>query len=231
MTIVVYDLAGRDDLRFSPNCWRTRLALAHKGLVADPVATRFTEIGEIRGSGQKTVPVIEDGANTVADSWEIANYLEDSYPDARTLFGGDAGREYARFVQAWVQTQIHPRLARLIIKDVHDILAPEDQAYFRESRERLFGRSLEDVQAGREARLEDLHNALAPVRLVVSQQPFLGGDQPLYPDYLVFSALQWGRTTSTLQLLPVDDPLNVWVESCLDLYDGLARSAPARTAA
>jgi hypothetical protein len=33
MARTLYDLAGADpDLRFSPYCWRTRLALAHKGL-------------------------------------------------------------------------------------------------------------------------------------------------------------------------------------------------------
>jgi len=32
MTIVLHDLTGADDRRFSPNCWRTRMALAHKGL-------------------------------------------------------------------------------------------------------------------------------------------------------------------------------------------------------
>jgi len=228
MTIVLYDLASRDDLRFSPNCWRTRLALAHKGLAADAVPTRFTEIADICGGGQKTIPVIEDGDSTVADSWQIANYLEETYADAPSLFGGAAGREYARFVQAWVQSQIHTRLARLIIKDVHDILTPEDQGYFRESRERAFRRSLEEIHAARDAHVDDLRRALTPVRQVIESQPFLGGEAPLYPDYLVFSALQWGRTTGSLALMADDDPLNAWVERCLDLHGGLARSAPAR---
>ena len=33
MTIKLYDLAGEDAaLRFSPFCWRTKMALKHKGL-------------------------------------------------------------------------------------------------------------------------------------------------------------------------------------------------------
>jgi glutathione S-transferase len=41
----------------------------------------------------------------------------------------------------------------MIISDIHRHLLPEDQDYFRSSREKRFGRSLEDAQAGREERL------------------------------------------------------------------------------
>ena len=51
MTLVLYDLVGRDDRRFSPHCWRTRMALAHKGLEHEARPTRFTEIQTI-GNGQ-----------------------------------------------------------------------------------------------------------------------------------------------------------------------------------
>ena len=45
MTIVLYDLCGADkDFRFSPACWRTTMALAHKGLDFETVPTRFTDI-------------------------------------------------------------------------------------------------------------------------------------------------------------------------------------------
>ena len=44
MPIVMYDLAGADPaLRFSPYCWRMRMALAHKGLAVETVPWRFTE--------------------------------------------------------------------------------------------------------------------------------------------------------------------------------------------
>ena len=44
MTIQMYDLAGADPaVRFSPYCWRTRMALAHKGLAVESVPWRFTE--------------------------------------------------------------------------------------------------------------------------------------------------------------------------------------------
>jgi Glutathione S-transferase, N-terminal domain len=73
----LYDLAGaEDDLRFSPNCWRIKMALEHKGLVAETVPWRFVEKDVIAFSGQKAVPVLVDGDKSVSDSWEIARYLE-----------------------------------------------------------------------------------------------------------------------------------------------------------
>ena len=43
MARTLYELVGKDDRRFSPNCWRTRYALAHKGLKAEYVPCAFTE--------------------------------------------------------------------------------------------------------------------------------------------------------------------------------------------
>jgi len=77
MTIILYDLAGaEEDRRFSPYCWRSRLALAHKGLPVETIAWRFTEKEAIAFSGQGRVPVIIDNGKTVFDSWAIAEYLE-----------------------------------------------------------------------------------------------------------------------------------------------------------
>ena len=97
MTLRLYDLAGADpNRRFSPYCWRIRLALAHKRLPVETIPWRFTEKAEIAPSGSKTVPVLVDGDRWIADSWTIANYLEDTYPDSPSLFGGAAARRLTR---------------------------------------------------------------------------------------------------------------------------------------
>jgi glutathione S-transferase len=58
----MWDLAGADPaVRFSPYCWRVRMALAHKGLSAETIPWRFTEKNLIAFSGQGLVPVIRDG--------------------------------------------------------------------------------------------------------------------------------------------------------------------------
>ena len=151
MAIVMHDLAGADPaLRFSPYCWRIRMALAHKGLAVETIPWRFTEKAALAFSGQGRVPVIRDGDTVVSDSWAIAEYLEDTYPDRPSLFGGDGGRAHARFINAWADGVMMGGIARLIVRDLLDVVAPKDRAYFRESRETRFGMTLEAVQEGRE---------------------------------------------------------------------------------
>ena len=227
MAIVLYDLVGRDDRRFSPHCWRTRMALAHKGLEHEARPTRFTEIAVIEGGAVKTVPALRDGARLVVDSWQIARYLEEAYPERPSLFGGPGGAAVTRFVQSWSVAVLYRGLLSLILADIWQHLLPEDQDYFRRTREHRFGRTLEEVQAGREERVAGLRESLQPLRMTLQEVPFLGGEQPLYADYLVFGGLQWARTISRFPVLAADDPLQAWFERCLDLHGGLGRAAPA----
>ena len=58
MALRLYDLAGAElERRFSPYCWRIKLALMHKGLPFDTMPWRFTEKNAIAFSGQGRVPV------------------------------------------------------------------------------------------------------------------------------------------------------------------------------
>ncbi len=226
MTLTMHDLAGADPaLRFSPYCWRTRFAAAHKGLKLETVPWRFTEKAALAYSGQGLVPVIQDGETVVHDSWAIAEYLEDTYPIA-TLFGGVAGRAHAMFINAWADSVLSPAIGPLIIRDVFDIIAPQDRDYFRTSREARFGRSLEDVQADRETKVVAFRALLAPVRRVLRRQPWLGGAAPSYADHIVLGTLMWPRCVSRFALLEADDPVLAWQSRGLDLYGGLGRAAP-----
>ena len=181
MALTLYDLAGADPaLRFSPYCWRAKLALAHKGLQVETVPWRFTEKDRLAFSGQGRVPVLVDGDRVVSDSWAIASYLEDRYPDRPGLFGGPVGQAHARFINAWTDQVVQPGIARLMVRDIIDVLAPEDVDYFRTSRERNFGATLEQVVDGRETRVEAWRATLAPVRVVLRAQGFLGGEGPSY---------------------------------------------------
>jgi glutathione S-transferase len=147
-----------------------------------------------------------------------------TYPERPSLFGGAAGEALTRFVQNWCSAVLHPGLVSLIVLDIFEHLAPEDQDYFRTSRERRFGRTLEQVQAGREARLDEVRNSLQPLRMTLKHAPFLGGAQPLYADYLVFGAFQWARVISPFRVLEADDPVAAWLERCLDLHGGTGRA-------
>jgi len=222
----LYDLAGaEEDRRFSPFCWRARLALAHKGLEAKTIAWRFTEKDRIAPSGQGRVPVLVDDGRWIADSWAIANHLEDAYPERPSLFGGGASRALSRFYNNWTDAVLHPALIRLTVLDIWRHVHDKDKDYFRRSREERFGQTLEAVTAGREERLTGLAQTLAPLRLTLQAQPFLGGAAPLYADYIVFGAFQWVRAISDFRVLAADDPVAAWRGRMLGLYDGLAGKA------
>jgi len=226
MAILMHDLAGADPaLRFSPYCWRTRMALAHKGLKVETIPWRFTEKDALAFSGQGRVPVIQDGHAVVADSWAIAEYLDDRYPDRPSLLGSSTSRAHVRFINAWADGVMMGGIARLIVRDLLDVVAPQDRAYFRESREQRFGTTLEAVQAGRDTRVGEFRATLSPVRLVLGKQAWLGGEAPSYADYIVFGSLQWPRCASRFELLQKDDPVAGWREHMLDLFDGLGRQA------
>jgi glutathione S-transferase len=77
---------------FSTNVERVALALAHKGLEAEPVVIDWNDRRPVEEvSGQSLVPVIDDDGNVVADSTRIFEYLEERYPD-RPLYPADPAR-------------------------------------------------------------------------------------------------------------------------------------------
>lgn len=226
MTIKLYDLCGADRAhRFSPACWRTRMALAHKGLEVETIPTLFSEIEAIEGGGQKTVPVIADGDSIVRESFEIAVYLEKAYPELPSLFRGEGGILTSQFMHWWTNATVDAQVARFCILDIYNCLDERDKVYFRQSREARFKRPLEQVQDQSEKAQQRFHDSLLPLRLTVRKQDFIGGETPIYADYCVFGSFQWGRMVSDFEFLREDDPVFDWFERCLDLFDGLGRKA------
>lgn len=224
----LFELAGDDPARlFSPYCWRVRFALAQKGLRAETMPWRFADRAAIAPHGAEKVPVLIDGDRAIVDSWAIAEYLEEAYPDRPSLFGGTPGRELARFVNAWSDAVLVPGIARLIVADIVKVLHPGDAAYFRATREKRFGMALEQVQADRDRAVEGLRRELHPLRMVLRTQPFLCGPAPMQADAIAFGAFQWARCTSPFPLLTEDDPVAAWRARMLDLHGGMARGVPA----
>lgn len=226
MTMKLWELAGAEDDRlFSPYCWRTRMALAHKGLQAQTVPWRFTEKERLPALAKGLVPVLQEGDTTIADSWQIAAYLDDAHADRPSLFAGQQAKSLAFFVKNWTERGIHLPLMRVVLMDLYGNLHEKDKPYFRESREKRFGMTLEAFAGDAKASLAALRAALDPARPVLASQPYICGSEPAYGDYILFGAFQWARVMSPVALLAADDPLHAWRERMLDLFDGLARRA------
>lgn len=228
MTILLYDLVGRDAARpFSPHCWKVAMALAHKGLDYRAVPTRFLEVPDIEGGSSKTIPVIRDGDKVIADSFAIALHLEEAYPDRPSLFGGKGGEAHARFIERWSQLTVHPYVGVTALTALHGMQDEANATYFRTSREARYGKALEEVSAARDAGLTAFRASLEPLRSMLTYQPWIGGSGPLFADYIVFGAFQWARIASSHRLLDDADPVAEWFGRCLDLHGGLGQRVPA----
>jgi len=219
MTRRLYDLAAADErVRFSPYCWRVKLALAHKNLAYETVAWRFTDKDVIAFSGQGKVPVLVDGKNVIADSQAIADYLETAYPNEASLFGDPPARALTLFIKAWAEEVLHPAIARIVLPDIFKKLHEKDKAYFRESREAAWGMKVEDFYIKRPDYLAAFEAALKPLRRVLAGQDFLAGAAPNYADHIVFAALQWARMMADVKLFEEDDRIVGWMHAVLATY-------------
>jgi len=231
MTIQLFDLTCRDErIYFSPYCWRTRMALKHKGLEFDSLPWHFTDKDRIERTGEGRVPVIIDGETWVNDSNQIAIYLDQAYPDRPALMKDAAARATARFINSWCVATVFPSLRPICVHNVYKILIDRDRDYFRESREKMLGAKLEQISKDPVAERAALNRALRPMDEMLAGYPYLGGDEPSYSDYIVFGTLMWAYTVCPENPLDPKTRVAGWFDRLLDMHDGYARSTPRAAA-
>lgn len=221
MSLTLYELVTADGTAISPYVWRSRFALAHKGLRAETVGVEFTDIPTI-GDGQfRTVPVLRDGDTWIGDSWDIADYLDSVHP-ASPIFSSPRERAAQWFFDRWSGKELGLNLFRVVAFDIYERVGSASRSYFRESREKRLGTTLEASHATREGPLAEFRLRLEPARLVLRDTPFLGGSTPSYADYCLISFFIWSGSVATVPLLAHDDILHPWIERCLALYGGIS---------
>ena len=226
----LYELVIANGRSASPYVWRIRYALAHKGIRFESIPVGFTDIPKILEGRFKTVPIIEHAGTAMAESWDIADYLERSFPSGTPLFSSAAERAMVKLMDTWFMAEVVRKLFRLYVLDVYNAARPQDKAYFRQTREaRIHGTTLEAFTANRIELLPALRESLAPLRARLSVEPFLGGATPNYADYIALGAFQWVSSIATLPPLdPSDQPLLRWLERGFDLYGGMGRDSRQR---
>jgi glutathione S-transferase len=224
----LWELGGRDDCRFSTFSWRTRLALHHKDLTfaAHPVAV--SDKAAIGFSGQSKVPILKHDGRVITDSWAIALYLEQEFPERPTLFGGEVGQTLTHVFNVWADRELIPALIPFLMRDVLDCVTEADGAHLRRQIESATKKSLEDLSAGRDQAVQAFRRKLQPVRKALETKDFLGGTAPTYADYIVFGLLQWTRVVSSTKVLEDGDVTAAWFARMLDLYDGVGRRERSR---
>jgi glutathione S-transferase len=223
--ILLWELGGKSGRRYSLFSWRTRMALAHKGLAFDTHPVCLSDKATIAFSGGKTVPIIRDGEAVLRDSWKIAEYLEGRYPEM-PLFGGEIGRGVTQAFNTWADPALVPAMLQVIAADIHERVDALDEGYFRQTMEKVLRMTLEESLAKRDAAVLQLGKVLEPLQATFKRQAFLAGAAAAYADYILLSVFQWARVMSPQELLAPEDPLCQWRERMLDLYDGFARNVP-----
>ncbi len=129
------------------------------------------------------------------------------------------------FVRQWTDRVLHLAILPIVLLDIYQLLDEPNQAYFRASREKRFGMTLEAYCANRDEHVAKLRNTIAPLRAVLAEQAFIGGARATFADYTVFGAFQWARCVSATRLLAEDDAVHAWRGRMLGLFDGLAGGA------
>jgi glutathione S-transferase len=221
--IKFFDLQLSTGATISPFVWATKYALAHKGLEIDIVPGGFTGILDRTGGKSERLPAIVDDGEWVLDSWLIAEHLDRKYPDRPTLIGDPSVRVLAQFLETWLWQQAISPWMTCFLKSYRDLSLPQDHEYVTSSRERMFGRKLEDIVVGREDRVPTVPPKLELLRTTLKQSPWLGGASPNYADYRALSVFLFCASVADTPVLTDDDPLRDWIDRGFDLYGGLGR--------
>ena len=226
MTLTMYERIGHDGRRPSPFSWRIRYALAHKGVEPEFRHVRFADVETIRAlSGQHFVPIVTDGDRVIHDSWNIACHLEDRFPEAPSLFPG-GGRAVVRLVNHWADNTLGTAIRRLIAADFIQCLDAGDRAYYRSTREAVFGCTLEEYCADRPRWLADFAAVTAPLERTLTEQPYIAGAMAGYADYIVFSMFQYARLGCPDEFLAECSALRRWRDGLVQAFGGLGARHP-----
>ncbi|EJD41909.1 hypothetical protein AURDEDRAFT_115318 [Auricularia subglabra TFB-10046 SS5] len=192
--------------------WKTRFALNYKNVqyrsewVSYPdIEQKMKQIGaqptakRADGSPLYTLPVIHDLDRNlvVADSATIAEYLDAHYP-ARPLFPPNT-RALQASVSSYLNANLLPSFRPLVVPSVVYILDKPGAEYFRRTREAAFGCALEDILPAGEKRKEHWKGVFKALDEISSwfDGPWLGGDKPVYADFVLGAWLQWMRKVTT----------------------------------
>lgn len=206
---ILYDLvASRPEHRFSPFCFRVKLALAHKGLDYRSELVRFTEKPKLAFSEQPLVPVlVEADGSVTSDSFRIMQGLEKRYPHAPLITPGDHS---LAFVRAWTDRSLLGAIFKVVAPKIHDVLDGEDKAYFQASREQVLGTTLVAL-AKDEAKYRAVLNAtVEPLRGLLAKQECVSGDQVGAADVLILACVLWAEGVLGGHVFPDDDPISAW---------------------
>ena len=180
---------------------KVRLILDYKGLEyrKHEVTPGIGQVEIFRMTGQRQVPVLKDGNKFVADSTEIAKYLETHYPEQPLIPTDPKKRGLCLMMEEWADESIGIKGRKALFSAIS-----QDQS-FRKSLlptatpdlfKNLLGEVPSDflkilgVGVGYSpdvvaSAMRDLKQDLSALCLILADSPYLLGDEPCLADFAV----------------------------------------------
>ena len=218
LMLKLFDLSGKNDLRFSPPCWNVKLCLILNNIEFQTIPVRFTDKDKIAFSKQKLVPILDYKGGFVIDSWNIINWLNENYPEKK-IFINNSSKNFSYFLYLWTSRQLLPILFKIIAHEIPNVLEGDDINYYIKTREERINGLITKFVPFVSSSIEEFRKLIDPIRKIIIDNDYISGKSPGIEDCIFFGNLKWVDVCSTCNLLDNKDPVYQWYKNLLKIIN------------
>ena len=216
--LTLYDLSGKNDLRFSPPCWNIKLCLIQNDIQFKTIPVRFTDKDKIAFSKQKLVPILDYKDGFVCDSWNIINWLNENYPHKK-IFQNISSKNFSYFLYLWTSRQLLPILFKIIAHEIPNVLEGDDIDYYIKTREERINGPITKFVPFVSSYIAEFRKLIDPIRKIIIDNGYISGENPGIEDCIFFGNFKWVDVCSPCNLLENEDPVYQWYKNFIEIID------------
>jgi glutathione S-transferase len=214
----LYDLCGKNNIRFSPPCWTIKLCLMYKDISFETIPVGFSEKYKIAFTNQNLVPILKSNDHFVCDSWDIINWLEQNYSQ-NPLFLNSSNKTFSYFLYHWTSKELLPVLFKIIANEIPKILDGKDLEYFVKTREEKIKGPLSKLKPLAPAATINFRKLVNPIRKIIKENNYISGKKPGLEDFIFFGNLKWIQSCNNYPLLEDDDLIKKWFSEIHKIFN------------
>ena len=214
----LYDLCGKNNIRFSPPCWTIKLCLMYKDISFETIPVGFSEKYKIAFTNQNLVPILKSNDQFVCDSWDIINWLEQNYSQ-NPLFLNSSNKTFSYFLYHWTSKELLPVLFKIIANEIPKILEGKDLEYFVKTREEKIKGPLSKLKPLAPAATINFRKLVNPIRKIIKENNYISGKKPGLEDFIFFGNLKWVQSCNNYPLLEDDDLIKIWFSEIHKIFN------------